>query len=140
EYNIDDFVWGRINLQANLQVDLSDRLTIGTELRAQHQDRDEVALVGDQDAIRTAIHGNNSNWPHEQPWIGPNKEYINAEVRYLSRQVSVNERDVSGYTEDIRREGSANFWAEYAFPWGSTLRGTFSTTVDVRNFDMVRKS
>src|SRR5690606_25377074 len=76
DYNIDGFTWGRTNFAANLQASLSDRLTIGTELRAQQSLRDEIAMLGDQDAVRTALLTAHSSWPFEHPYTGPNKDLI----------------------------------------------------------------
>jgi TonB-linked SusC/RagA family outer membrane protein len=140
DYNMRDFTWGRSNLSANLSVDLSNSFRIGTELRALNGVTDGVAIAGDTDPIRHLLFTVNTSWPEQQPMIGPNKEYINYNVRRLDRTVGMLSRDVSGWTKDLRREASGNFWAQYTFPFGTTVRATYSASVDLRDYDLARKA
>lgn len=159
DYNIKDFTYGRSNLVANLSVDLSSNFRMGTELRAQQRVTDGVAVpasIGDDpDPVRTILFSVNSQWPNTYPFLGANDEFraaatnnttsidgrtIRGTLRRADRHVGANNREVSGYTKNLLRDFVGSFWAEFTFPFGSTLRGTFNIDTDEREWDLVRRS
>ena len=136
----DDNKFDRSNLTANLQTSLTDRLTIGTELRARYERHENVAVAGNIDPIRTFLLTIHNSWPFQSPYTGPNGDLINRDVRGVDRSVAILNQDVSGLQEDDRRQASGNFWAEYRFPFGLTAKGTVSAGNRLRQFDLSRKS
>lgn len=162
DYNIKNFTYGRSNLVANLSVDLSSNFRIGTELRAQQRVTDGVAVppsIGDDpDPVRTILFSVNSQWPDTYPFLGPNNEYLAAStqqnlvvdpvtgrrvtgtLRRPDRHPGANNVEKSGWTKDLRRDFVGSFWAEFTFPFGSVLRGTFNLDTDMREWDLARRS
>jgi len=136
----DDNKFDRTNLTANIQTSLTDRLTIGTELRARYERHENVAVAGNVDPIRSHLLTINSSWPHQHPFTGPNNDLINYDVRRLDRSVAILNQDVSGLQDDNRRQASGNFWAEYEFPFGLTAKAMVSVGNNLRQFDLARKS
>jgi hypothetical protein len=137
-YNPDDNKFKRTNLTANLQTSLSNAFTIGTELKANYELRDEVAVLGATDPIRTFILTAHSSWPTQDPYTGPDHDLVNNQVRSPTRSVAILNQDISGLQQDDRRQASANFWAVRT-PFGMTAKATVSIGGVLRQFDLARK-
>lgn len=160
EYNVKNFAWQRSNLVANLSVDLSSNFRMGTELRAQQRVTDGVAIPpqqSDGDAIRTVLWSVNSQWPTRYPFLGENDEYLAASeqvnftvpgtnrtisgpMRRNDRHIGANNVETQGWTKDLRRDFTGNFWAELTLPFGTRIRGTYALDTDNREWDLARRS
>jgi TonB-linked SusC/RagA family outer membrane protein len=129
--------WNRTNVQANLSSELAQGLRIGTEISGRLEVHDNIAVAGDQDVVRSMLLGVHTSWPTQNPWVDRDtRTMIDYNVRRLDRTVAMYTKELSGWREDVRRRGTGNFWAEYALPFGTTVRGTYSHQFGLRSYDL----
>jgi TonB-linked SusC/RagA family outer membrane protein len=140
EYVLEGHSFDRTNIQTNVRAELGRGVTVGTQLSARVENRDNVAIPGRDDPLWNGFLGINSSWPMDNPYANGNPNYINGDVRFLTRLGSTYTRDVAGWQEDVTRNLTANFFAEYRFPFGTQLRGTYSSTFGLNTFDRQRFS
>ena len=130
----------RTNFQTNVRAELAEGLAIGTQLSGRVETRENVAIPGRDDVIWNALLGINSSWPMDNPYANGNRNYVNGDVRYLTRLPSTYTREVAGWQEDVWRNVSGIFFAEYRFPFGMLARGTYSHTFKLNTFERQRFS
>lgn len=140
EYVMEGHSFDRTNLQANLRTELGGGIVVGTQLSARVENRNNVAIPGRDDPMWNGFLGINSSWPMDNPWANGNRDYVNGDVRFLTRLGSTYYRDIAGWQTNVTRNLTGNFFAEYSFPFGSTLRGTYSNTFSLNTFDRQRYS
>jgi TonB-linked SusC/RagA family outer membrane protein len=132
--------FNRTNFQMNLRSELAEGLSVGTQLSGRIEERDNVAIPGRDDVVWTALLGINSSWPMDNPYANDNRDYVNGNVRFLTRLASTFTKDVAGWQLDTWRNMSGNFFAEYRFPFGSQLKGTYAYTYKLNSFELQRFS
>ncbi len=132
--------FNRTNIQSNLQTILVKGLTVGTQLSYRIENRDNVAIPGRDDPIWNALLGTNSSWPMDNPYANGNPNYVNGDVRYLTRLASTYTREIAGWQEDVWNNATGNFFAEYAFPFQLKARATYSHSYKVNKYDRQRYS
>ena len=144
DYVMKDNNFNRSNFQANLQTGLFGGVTVGTELRGRLEKHITTAITNTStqnnigDPMTVYFQSIQSTWPFEDPYANGNPDYPNGDVRYFVRSPVVFTRDRSGTQDQIRRNFTGNFWAEYEAPWGTKVRGTYSMTSDIEEFDVHR--
>ncbi len=140
DYVMNGHNFNRTNIQANVHSDITNQLTIGTEISGRIGNRDNVAIPGREDPIWNALLGANSSWPTDNPYANGNPDFVNGDVRYLTRLPSTYTRDIAGWQEDQTQNFNGNFFAEYEFPFGLVARGTYSYEAGLNTFDRQRYS
>jgi TonB-linked SusC/RagA family outer membrane protein len=130
----------RTNFQSNLRTELARGFAVGTQLSGRIENRNNVAIPGRDDVVWTALLGANSSWPMDQPYANDNPNYVNGDVRFLTRLPSTFSREVAGWQEDVWRNLSANFFSEYTAPFGLKVRGTYAYTYKLNTFERQRFS
>jgi TonB-linked SusC/RagA family outer membrane protein len=140
EYVMEGHSFERTNVQTNVRAELGSGVVVGTQLSARVENRDNVAIPGRDDPMWNGFLGINSSWPMDNPYANGNTDYINGDVRFLTRLGSTYGRDVAGWQEDVTRSLTGNFFAEYSFPFGTVVRGTYSNTFALNTFDRQRFS
>jgi TonB-linked SusC/RagA family outer membrane protein len=132
--------FNRTNLQSNLQTTVLKNLTLGTQLSYRVEDRENVAISGREDPIWNAFLGTNSSWPMDNPYANGNPNYVNGDVRYLTRLASTYTKEISGWQTDKWNNATGNFFAQYAFPFGMKAKATYSHSYKQNSFDRQRYS
>ncbi|HEX6927282.1 MAG TPA: SusC/RagA family TonB-linked outer membrane protein [Longimicrobiaceae bacterium] len=140
EYVMQGHSFDRTNVQTNLRADLGAGIVVGTQLSARIENRDNVAIPGRDDPMWNGFLGINSSWPMDNPYANGNRDYINGDVRYLTRLGSTYRREIAGWQEDVTRRLTGNFFAEYTFPFGTQIQGTYSRGFSLNTFDRQRYS
>jgi len=132
--------FSRTNIQSNIQTTLAKGLVVGTQLSYRIEDRDNVAIPGRDDPIWNAFLGTNSSWPMDNPYANGNPDYINGDVRYLTRLASTYTKEIAGWQEDIWNNAGGNFFAEYTFPFQLKAKAMYSHNYKQNKFDRQRYS
>lgn len=132
--------FNRTNFQTNVRAELAEGFAVGTQLSGRVENRDNVAIPGRDDVIWNALLGINSSWPMDNPYANDNPNYVNGDVRYLTRLASTYTKEVAGWQRDVWRNLSGHFFAEYRFPFGLLAKGTYSYTYKLNTFERQRFS
>jgi len=140
DYVLKGHSFDRTNIQANLKARLHKGLSVGTQISARVENRENVAIPGRDDPIWNALLGTNSSWPMENIYANGNPNYVNGDVRFLTRLPSTFTREVAGYQEDQWSAFTGNFFAEYEFDFGLTARATYSHSRKLNTFERQRFS
>lgn len=140
DYVMKEHTFNRTNLHANVQADLTNRWSAGLQLSGNLENRDNVAIPGRDDVVFNAMLGVNSSWPMDNPYANSNPEYINGDVRFLTRLGSTYTRANAGFQEDRRRLGTAKLTTAYEFPFGLRAQATYSQSIRQNLFDRQRFS
>lgn len=140
DYLMKGHTFNRTNIQANLKAKLHKGLSVGTQISARIENRDNVAIPGRDDPIWNALLGTNSSWPMENIYANGNPNYINGDVRFLTRLPSTYTREIAGFQEDQWSNFTGNFFAEYEFDFGLTARATYSYSKKLNTFERQRFS
>ena len=130
---IEDYNFNRTNFQSNIEVTLTDGLRIGTQLSGRIEDRHQVGVPGLDDYFNPFL-SIFSMWPTERPYANDNPNYVNT-----THNVNVNPatytEDITGYIDDTWRAVKGNFYAQYDFDFGLSLKGTYSYSFANLDFD-----
>lgn len=130
---IKDYSFNRTNFQSNIEVTLAKGLRIGTQLSGRIEDRHQVGVPGLDDYFNPFL-SIFSMWPTERPYANDNPNYVNN-----THNVNVNPatytEEVTGYVDDIWKTIKGNFYAEYDFDFGLSLKGTYSYSFANLDFD-----
>jgi len=120
-----EFTFGRTNIQANIDAQITDRLTVGMKINGRIETRDNPGVPGGDDywAPRFALFRNR---PTERPYANDNPEYIN-DIGHMAENWGLLNKENSGYWTENWRVLQSNFVAEYELPVkGLSLKGTYS--------------
>jgi TonB-linked SusC/RagA family outer membrane protein len=132
--------FNRSNVQANLRAMLFEGLSIGTELRGRIENQATIAASSVYDPVQNLMRGVQSPHPHQPFYANNNPDYLAGDVRILARSPVTMRRDISGYQDQIRRNATGNFWAEYSFPFGTTVKGTYAYGYDTEQLEYQTKT
>ncbi|WP_245766600.1 TonB-dependent receptor [Pustulibacterium marinum] len=130
---IEDFKYGRTNLQVNLESNVTENFSLGTQISAREEKTEDVGLPGG-DGYFAAILGMFSNIPTVGPYANDNPEYIN-HTRDYSRNPALFKRDIAGYKDNLTRNANVNLYAKYKFDFGLNVKGTASYNYTNGKFD-----
>jgi TonB-linked SusC/RagA family outer membrane protein len=128
---IREFSFERTNFQANLDVGLAKGLKIGTQLYGRLEDRFQIGVPGLDDYFNPFL-SIFTMWPTERPYANDNENYIN-QTHNVNVNPATYKKDVTGYIDEIWRAAKGNFYAQYDFGFGLTVKGTYS--YNFTNFD-----
>lgn len=120
-----DFDYSRNNLQLNLETNITDRLTIGTQTNARQETSKDVGLPGG-DGYWTTMLSLFSNVPLYGPYANDNPEYINNLPNRPDLNPALFTRDIAGYKDNYTKNFNTNLYAEYKFDFGLSAKGTYS--------------
>lgn len=132
--------FNRTNLQSNLQSTILKNLTVGTQLSYRVEDRANVAIPGRDDPVWNAFLGTNSSWPMDNPYANGNPNYVNGNVRFLTRLPSTYTEEIAGWQKEIWNNATGNFFAQYQFGFGLKAKATYSHSYKQNRFDRQRFS
>lgn len=130
-----EFTYGRKNINANIDANITDRLKVGVGINGYNEVRDNPGIPGgdDYNLPRVAILWNR---PWERPYANDNPEYIN-DIGHNESNWAYNNKKNGGYANDRRRYGSARFTAQYDIPFvkGLQAKGSYSYGLEDRLVD-----
>lgn len=130
---IPDYSFNRNNLQANVEGQLLEGLSVGAQISGRIEDRSNVGVPGLDDYFNPFL-SVYTMWPTESPYANDNPDYV-----HQTHNVNVNPatytKDITGYVDEIWRNFKANLYATYEFDFGVELRGTYSYGSDNMDFD-----
>lgn len=138
DYVISDNNFNRTNFQSNLQARLYEGFSVGTEIRGRLENHINTAQTDANDPVNMHFQAIQRGWPTESPYANNNPNFINGNIRLVNINPAIFSRDISGTQDQIRRNVSGNFWAEYLLPFGPSLRGTYNLTNNWHDFDIHR--
>ena len=128
-----DFSYDRTNIQVNLESNITERFSVGTQISGREEKTKDVGLPGG-DGYFASILGMLSNIPTVGPYANDNPEYIN-HTRDYSRNPALFHRDVAGYKDNLGRNLNINMFASYDFDFGLKAKGTVSYNYTNNKFD-----
>ncbi|MEJ7692677.1 SusC/RagA family TonB-linked outer membrane protein [Daejeonella sp.] len=130
-----EFTYGRKNINANIDANITDRLKVGVSINAYNEVRDNPGIPGgdDYNLPRQAILWNR---PWERPYANDNPEYIN-DIGHNESNWAYNNKKNGGYANDRRRFGRTIFTAQYDIPFikGLQAKGSYSYGLEDRLVD-----
>ncbi len=130
-----EFTYGRKNINANIDVNITDRLKVGVNINAYNEVRDNPGIPGgdDYNLPRRAILWNR---PWERPYANDNPEYLN-DIGHNESNWAYNNKKLGGYANDRRRFGRTIFTGQYDIPFikGLQAKGSYSYGLEDRLVD-----
>lgn len=130
---IRDYKFNRTNLQTNVEVALAKRFKIGTQLSARRELRHQVGVPGLDDYFNPFL-SIFSMWPTERPYANDNPNYIN-QTHNVNVNPATYKEDITGYIDEVWMNGKGNFYAQYDFDFGLSVKGTYSYAFTNFDFD-----
>lgn len=129
---IDDYLFQRTNFQSNIDMTLADGFTVGTQISGRLENREQVGVPGLDDYFNPFL-SIFTMWPTERPYANDNPNYVNGDVHNINVNPATYTKEVTGYVDEVTRNIKANFFAQYEFDFGLSLKGTYS--YNFLNFD-----
>ncbi|WP_186755459.1 SusC/RagA family TonB-linked outer membrane protein [Echinicola salinicaeni] len=141
----DEFEFNRTNIQANINTDVTDRLTIGMQINGRLENRENPGVPGVDDywQPRFALFRNR---PTERPYANDNPDYP-ANINNIETNWALLNYDRTGFYSDYWKNIQTNFSAEYDLPveglkakglysyyFADNYRNTFEYTYDVYDY------
>lgn len=114
EAMINGFDFKRTNFQSNVEANITKRLKVGTKLSGRIEERNNVGVPGLDDYWQP-YYAMFQNWPTQQAYANGNPDYVN-NTRNNATGAAIFDKNITGYTDDILKSMTANFYAEYEFP------------------------
>ncbi len=128
-----DFSFRRTNLQANIDANIVQGLTVGTQISAKIENIHNVSIPALDDYFHTFLSIFNM-WPIESMYANDNPDYIN-QTHNISTNPAIFSEDVSGWLDNIKRSANVNVYAQYNFPFGLSAKGVYSYNYENEDFD-----
>lgn len=129
---IDDYLFERTNFQSNIDMTLAEGFKVGAQLSGRIENREQVGVPGLDDYFNPFL-SIFTMWPTERPYANDNPEYVNGEVHNINVNPATYTKEITGYVNEITRSIKGNFFAEYDFDFGLSMKGTYS--YNFTNFD-----
>lgn len=133
EAMIKDFNYKRTNLQANLEANLLEGLTVGTQISGRHEMTQDVGLPGG-DGYFSSILAIFKNRPTVAPYVNDNPSYP-THTHDLAYNPALFHRDIVGYKDNRYLAGNVNVFASYKTKFGLSAKGTVSYNYTNNKFD-----
>ncbi|MBD1260559.1 TonB-dependent receptor [Maribacter polysiphoniae] len=126
-----EFSFERSNIQSNLDANITDRLKVGVQINGRIETTDNPGIPGADDywLPRFAILRNR---PYERPYANDNPEYLN-DIGHNETNWALHNKEIGGYSTDIRRVLQTNFSGEYKFGGiaeGLIVKGMYSYFIE----------
>ncbi|MDN3668520.1 TonB-dependent receptor [Echinicola jeungdonensis] len=134
---IEDYNFQRTNFQSNIDMTLTEGLTVGTQLSGRVEKREQVGVPGLDDYFNPFL-SIFTMWPTERPYANDNPNYVNGDVHNINVNPATYTKEITGYIDEYWRAIKGNFYASYDFDNGLTMKGTYSynyTTLDFNGFE-----
>ncbi len=131
---IDDYLFQRTNFQSNIDMTLADGFTVGTQISGRLENREQVGVPGLDDYFNPFL-SIFTMWPTERPYANDNPNYVNGDVHNINVNPATYTKEVTGYVNEVNRAIKANFFAQYEFDFGLSLKGTYSYSFNNFDFD-----
>lgn len=131
---IDDYLFQRTNFQSNIDMTLADGFTVGTQISGRLENREQIGVPGLDDYFNPFL-SIFTMWPTERPYANDNPNYVNGDVHNINVNPATYTKEVTGYVNEINRAIKANFFAQYEFDFGLSLKGTYSYSFNNFDFD-----
>lgn len=131
---IDDYLFQRTNFQSNIDMTLADGFTVGTQISGRIENREQIGVPGLDDYFNPFL-SIFTMWPTERPYANDNPNYVNGDVHNINVNPATYTKEVTGYVNEITRAIKANFFAQYEFDFGLSLKGTYSYSFNNFDFD-----
>lgn len=129
-----DFDYKRNNFQVNIETDITDNFTIGTQTSARMERTRDVGLPGG-DGYFSSILSLFSSIPTYGPYANDNPEYMNAIPNRPDLNPALFKRDIAGYKDNHTKNANINVFAEYKFNFGLSAKFTYSYNYTHLDFD-----
>ncbi|WP_234736832.1 SusC/RagA family TonB-linked outer membrane protein [Tellurirhabdus bombi] len=130
---IKDYNFNRTNFQANIDASLTKHLRVGTQISGRIEDRFQTGVPGLDDYFNPFL-SIFSMWPTERPYANDNPNYIN-QTHNVNVNPATYKKEITGTISEIWRAAKANFYAQYDFDFGLTVKGTYSYNFSNFDFD-----
>jgi TonB-linked SusC/RagA family outer membrane protein len=121
---IRDFHYNKTNLQANLETNLAQGLTVGTQISALMENTQNLGLPGGDDFYNPLL-SVFSMWPTERPYANDNPAYVN-QTHNINVNPATYKKDISGWANTYQKEANINLYAQYDFKFGLSAKATYS--------------
>ena len=131
---IDDYLFQRTNFQSNIDMTLADGLTVGTQISGRLENREQVGVPGLDDYFNPFL-SIFTMWPTERPYANDNPNYVNGDVHNINVNPATYTKEVTGYVDEVWRGIKGNFYAQYEFDFGLSMKGTYSYNFTNLDFD-----
>lgn len=131
---IDDYLFQRTNFQSNIDMTLADGLTVGTQISGRLENREQVGVPGLDDYFNPFL-SIFTMWPTERPYANDNPNYVNGDVHNINVNPATYTKEVTGYIDEVWRAFKSNFYAQYEFGFGLSMKGTYSYNFTNLDFD-----
>ena len=132
----DEFDYGRTNIISNIDVNITDDLTVGVGINAYSEKTENPGIPGGDDywLPRYAIMRNK---PWQRPYANDNPEYIN-DIGHNETNWAYNNFANGGYLRDTRKNALLNGKFEYKIPFvpGLKVQGMASYRAEERREDI----
>ena len=127
-----DYLFQRTNFQSNIDMTLADGFTVGTQISGRLENREQVGVPGLDDYFNPFL-SIFTMWPTERPYANDNPNYVNGDVHNINVNPATYTKEITGYVNEVTRNIKGNFFAQYEFDFGLSLKGTYS--YNFLNFD-----
>lgn len=114
EAMINGFNFKRTNFQSNVEANITSNLKVGTRINGRIEERHNVGVPGLDDYWQP-YYAMFQNWPTQQAYANGNPNYVQ-NTRNNATGAAIFSKGLTGYTDDIWKSMSANFYAEYETP------------------------
>ncbi|UZD23977.1 TonB-dependent receptor [Algoriphagus halophytocola] len=131
---IEDYLFQRTNFQSNIEMTLADGLSVGTQLSGRLENREQVGVPGLDDYFNPFL-SIFTMWPTERPYANDNPNYVNGDVHNINVNPATYTKEITGYIDEVNRAIKANFYAQYEFDFGLSMKGTYSYSFNNFDFD-----
>ncbi|AWW30246.1 SusC/RagA family TonB-linked outer membrane protein [Echinicola strongylocentroti] len=131
---IEDYLFERTNFQSNIDVTLADGFKVGMQLSGRIENREQVGVPGLDDYFNPFL-SIFTMWPTERPYANDNPNYVNGEVHNINVNPATYTKDITGYVNEVQRAIKGNFFAQYDFDFGLSMKGTYSYNYTNLDFD-----
>ena len=131
---IDDYLFQRTNFQSNIDMTLAHGLTVGTQISGRLENREQVGVPGLDDYFNPFL-SIFTMWPTERPYANDNPNYVNGDVHNINVNPATYTKEVTGYVDEVWRGIKGNFYAQYEFDFGLSMKGTYSYNFTNLDFD-----
>lgn len=130
---IEDFNYKRTNIQANMEANVLEGLTIGTQISGRHELSQDVGLPGG-DGYFSSILAVFKNRPTVSPYVNDNPLYP-THTHDFAYNPAIFHRDIAGYKDNLYRNANLNLYANYKTKFGLSAKGTVSYNYTNNKFD-----
>jgi len=130
EAMVKGFDFKRTNFQSNVDANITKNLKVGVKLNGRIEERNNIGVPGLDDYWQP-YYAMFQNWPTQQAYANGNPNYVNA-TRNNATGAAIFDKNITGYTDDVWKGLSANFFAEYTFPIPG-LKGTVMYDYNIQN-------